>query len=498
MSIFAPPLTIPPTAVSPPRAARATLAAGALLGVLAELLLDGHPLGVALPLYTLALVAALAAVGGRESFQRGRQGMWLLVPLLFFSGMAAVHTDPLLTLLNLVTTGGLLLLMAQAFGGTRLGTLRLGGYVRTAGEALHGCLERPLALVPSAVDVGASRVWAKRHVGPLLRGALLAAPVVALFALLLAQADRFFSDTLHSLLSWNFSRMGDGLRALVVSTVTGLLAAGWLAQALRRATSPVGTPAAEERSRPVGLVEGVVVLVSVCTLFSAFLAVQVRGLLRVLAGERAGDFTYAAYARQGFFELLAVALLSLLLVMALHRWVRREGAREERIFRVMCTVLLVLVLVLLGSALRRLSLYEEMYGATRLRLFSHLFMYALGVVLLWRAVTLWWGGEARFAAGVVAAGLGYLTALNVVVPDALIARRNLARYAATGVVDLGYLASLSDDVLPPVAGALPALDAQGQDTRGLRALLRERKPEPGWGLDFHLGRWRAARAAENR
>jgi hypothetical protein len=51
--------------------------------------------------------------------------------------------------------------------------------------------------------------------------------------------------------------------------------------------------------------------------------------------------------------------------------------------------------------------------------------------------------------------MGFLATLNLVNPDATIARENLQRYQATGKVDAYYLTELSEDAVPAL---LPALD----------------------------------------
>ena len=70
---------------------------------------------------------------------------------------------------------------------------------------------------------------------------------------------------------------------------------------------------------------------------------------------------------RGFFELEAVAALTLGVVAATARWARREGPGEERLARLLLGLLCALTLVVLASALQRLWLYVDAFGATRLR-----------------------------------------------------------------------------------------------------------------------------------
>ena len=72
--------------------------------------------------------------------------------------------------------------------------------------------------------------------------------------------------------------------------------------------------------------------------------------------------TYAEYARSGFAQLLAVAALTFAVIAAARRWAAAAAAAA------LLAALCVLTLVVLASALKRLGLYEETYGFTRLRL----------------------------------------------------------------------------------------------------------------------------------
>ena len=54
--------------------------------------------------------------------------------------------------------------------------------------------------------------------------------------------------------------------------------------------------------------------------------------------------------------------------------------------------------------------------------------------------------------------LGVLLVLNVINPEAVVARHNLTRPHSATPIDETYLADLSDDALPTIAQLLPRLD----------------------------------------
>jgi hypothetical protein len=104
-----------------------------------------------------------------------------------------------------------------------------------------------------------------------------------------------------------------------------------------------------------------------------------------------------------------------------------------------------------------MRLYEQTFGLTGLRFYTTAFMLWLAVVLVWLAVTVLRGRRERFAIGVLVTGLATILLLNVVNPDAIIARVDvhLARHARP--VDFEYLGSLSDDATPTIVAAIPEL-----------------------------------------
>jgi hypothetical protein len=163
--------------------------------------------------------------------------------------------------------------------------------------------------------------------------------------------------------------------------------------------------------------------------------------------------------------------------------VPRETPADRLWIRASLGALCLQTLVVVASALHRMSLYQDAYGFTRLRLLVDVFEGWLGLLVVAVLVA---GGALqarwlpRFALISGAVALLGLAAIN---PDAWIARHNLDRYADTGKVDWSYLRTLSDDAVPVLA-ELPA------DQRRC-ALSGRTAPSGGW-LAWNLGHHRAS------
>jgi hypothetical protein len=196
----------------------------------------------------------------------------------------------------------------------------------------------------------------------------------------------------------------------------------------------------------LGFIEAMTVLSSVALVFGSFLSIQITYLFGGSARVHSiPGMTFAEYARRGFAELVLVSLLTLMLVLGLSAVSRRAGYQAIG-FSVLASVIVAETLVLLCSAWSRMATYEAAYGATQTRIQVDVFILWLGAAMLWLVLTLWsrtWAP--RFAIGGLICGLGYIASLNVLNPDALVAKRNIQRWQETGKLDLRALCALSDD-----------------------------------------------------
>jgi len=114
------------------------------------------------------------------------------------------------------------------------------------------------------------------------------------------------------------------------------------------------------------------------------------------------------------------------------------------------------------------------------------------LVFGWFAATVLRGRRSRFAPGALAGACLVLLALNLVNPDALMARTNLARAVAGRPLDAAYVARLSADALPTLLRLLPALSPPERCAISAALLAR-------WNPELHSGaRWNISLSRASR
>jgi hypothetical protein len=455
------------------------LASALLLGFLGDELLRATPLGLNLFLWVTALVLVLIALSRWGGAPLTASRRWMIPTLVLFSALVVWRDSTWLVALNLFA-----IIVALSIGALRtaLPLHRAGLTDYAVGLAYAGGAAGAQAATLMQEDIDWNELpkgSQSRQAVAVGRGVLVAAPLLFLFGALFVAADSVFQDYVSSAVP---DPAGLWLHVALI------LVFSWVSAGLLREYLSKPSPVRMEVRRwfQLGTTELTVVLALLNLLFLAFVLVQLRYLFGGASTieERTG-LTYAEYARHGFFELVTVAVLVLPLLL-LADWVRRrEKASSDRIFKLLAGALILLLFVVMASALQRMRLYQREYGLTELRVYVTGCMLWLAVVFVWTAFTVLRGRRDLFAVGALVSGFAAILAINVVNPDALIARTNLDRPN----LDLPYLMNLSDDATPALVDALPTLSPQ------LRLQLEEElRSRPRAGADWRSWNWSRHRA----
>jgi hypothetical protein len=407
----------------------------------AAILLPGEPLGIGVTLVFL-LVMAAAATRMRPTVDAVLLGA-LAVAL---SIIPAVRDAPWLVTLDLVAAW--FLLTAAVSGPTLVSSLapvlRLRDVPKLAPE------------VPSGV-------------APVVRGTVLGGALLTPFGLLFWTGDAAFAELGQRI---PFPSI-DSLPGRVLAGSLVFLAAVGLALAAQR---PLRTGVLRIPNR-LSQWEWGIPLALLNALFLAFVIVQAAVLFggheHVL---RTSGLTYAEYARQGFWQLLAAAALTFLVIGAAWTFADTPRRSQRIVLRLLLGFLCALTMVVVASALRRLLLYEDAFGLTRLRFVAEATALWFGAIFALLIAAGAFTAVRRQLARIVIAGTSVgLLALSLLNPDGWIAERNVERWRETGRIDVAYLQTLSADAVPAIATLPPELRS-----RALAPLAAQLADEEPW------------------
>ena len=452
------------------------LGAAAGVGLLSAVLLPGHLPGLAAFVVVVALFgvagrAVLAAQPSRDLFRVGAAGLCVAL-----ASVLVLRDADWVVVLCLLAAGG-------------LGVATLCG-ARTVPGMVASSLAVPLAVLRGMPwlnrGVGALGVARSRVLWRIVRTVLVTLVLAVVFGWLFASADAVFATWTDRLIPEPSLDLA-GWRVVTFVVVAALtLAVGYVS---------VVPPRPDRLARPAGApvrrFEWVMPVLVVDALFAVFLAAQLTSLFGGDAYvQSTTGLTYADYVHQGFGQLVAVTMLTLLVVAATARRAPRRTGTDRLLLRLLLGLLCLLTFVVVASALHRLYVYDQAYGFTELRLLVASFEIWLGLVV---ALVLVAGGTLRgrwLPRAALAAGATVLLVLAMLNPDAYVARHNVDRFEQTGRLDWLYLRQLSAD-------AVPALDRLPEPYRS--CTLTGIAPVPdGDPLAWNLGRARAAEILRTR
>jgi hypothetical protein len=329
--------------------------------------------------------------------------------------------------------------------------------------------------------------WRREHASrmllvPVLRGLMLALPLVVVFGALLAAADAGFQFLVEKIfdLPEIFGHLF--IAGFFFWIVGGILRGRYIAP-------EVPLPTRRPEYFRIGMTEASIVLGALNLLFAVFVLLQIPyffGGHQTVLGTP--SLTYAEYARRGFFELIGVVGFAIPLLLLMDWLTGREGI-QVRVFPVLSGATVLLLGSITASAVWRLWLYIERFGLTEARLNAAALLIWFAVVLAWFCVSVLGGRRERFAYGAIVAGYCVLLLLNIGNPGAIVARTNLARAAAGVAFDARYNATLGADAVPELLAGIAKLPEADRDLVSWELLCRY-----GKGVSHSWRGWNAGLA----
>jgi hypothetical protein len=430
---------------------------------------------------------------------RPNRASLILLPLFgFFAAVTFIRAEPMTTFLAYTFTLLVMTLLAVTYLGGRWYLYTLADYLGKSLQLVGSMLARPITFMS---DVRKEQTEAgiqpsKRNIWPVVRGIVIALPVIAIFAALLASADVVFGQRLDDLINW--FRL-DNLPELIFRFVYIIVIGYALAGVILHASTQSRDEKLANEDKPLippflGYVEATIVLGSVVALFAAFVAIQFQYFFGGTTNINVEGYTYAEYARRGFGELVTVAFFALLMLLTLSAITKRETETQRRIFSGLGVALVALLLVMLVSAFKRLGLYEEAYGFSRLRTYTHVFLIWIGLLLIVTIALEMLRRERMFTFAMLIASFGFAITLPILNVDAFIVEQNIQREIHTHAkddtnLDAQYFLGLSDDAVPALVSAYqtPTLPNSVREKIGvsLACIHHER------GLDSHKPMWQS-------
>ena len=493
-----------------------------LIGIAGDFLLRTTPWGLNAFLWVLLVSVALVALtfNRRREFLN-KETIMLHGALLFFAATFLYRASEPLLLLNVAAIFAIW--AALTFPALKIKPKLSGVSHYFLGFIWSGInlLVSPILLVFNDVRWKASSEsgWT-RTVFPIVRGLLIASPLLIVFGGLFMAADAAFEGLIKRTLNID---TGEVFGHLLLIGFLSWIVAGYLRASLIGNLIPEQFVAAKaENAAPpepkrdwrefnsgwlpdaltLGTIEIGIIWGLMNLLFLSFVIVQLPYLF--------GGFEYvqttenvklAEYARRGVAELGLVTALVLPVLLIGHWFIRPENQKTEKIFRVLAGVQIGLVFVIMLSSIQRMMLYtgSSGYGFTLERFYATAFLGVLAAIFVWFAITILSGFRQKFAWGmlwVVLSGVGFL---NVINPSDYIVRANFRLMEQGRQFDVWYnFHDADEDATPAIVEILPKLsDHQRCQAENELSYSSHRRKDRVQSRNWNYSRMKAEIALEN-
>ena len=154
--------------------------------------------------------------------------------------------------------------------------------------------------------------------------------------------------------------------------------------------------------------------------------------------------------RAGAFELIMVSMLNIGILAFTLTYTKRCNQGKDIVLKVLNTIMICCTFIMLYSAHYRMSLYENAYGFTFLRVMTHAFMvFLLGLFIITLARV--WLTRLPLLKPYIVVAVAAFTIINYMNVDAIIAGNNIKRYYETNNIDMEYFGRLSNGIVADLA-----------------------------------------------
>ena len=285
-------------------------------------------------------------------------------------------------------------------------------------------------------------------------GVLIALPLLIVIVLLLGSADAVFSNLVESIFTFDiFLDIFENIWGIGFLFVFAFFASYCLM--CRLSDKDIKEEMTDKRK--LEPVMGITITSMVSLVYLIFCFIQVVYLFGGF-GTLPEDYTYASYAREGFFQLVFVCLINLALVLICVKYFR-----ENIVLKLILTFISLCTFIMIASSAYRMILYIAVYHLTFLRVFV---LWALAVIflLMCGAIVLIYKQDFPLVKYCVTVVSVLYISFSFSHPDYLIARYNLDQiyvectdeknghlyYTLSENRDFHYLKQLSADAAPAI------------------------------------------------
>ena len=299
------------------------------------------------------------------------------------------------------------------------------------------------------------------NVKRVIKAILISIPLLLLVFILLITADSDFSDLFENSFEFIFNiidriKISNIVGRIIVTALTFFYMAGFVENIVL--TNDIERNKNEIRKKDSLSIKFILTILNI--MYLVFCIIQVKSLFNIYTMNK-NNINYSYYARQGFFQLMVVSAINLVMILKS----KKECYNQEKYINIIDLCMIFLTTIILVSSFIRMLLYEQAYGLTLLRVLVFWAEVTEGILIVPTLMHVL-GKNFNLAKAYFTIIVIMYVILNFTNINRVIAKRNVNMYLEKGSVsgsDVYYLTKLGTDAVPEIVRLLELIDEKEQE-----------------------------------
>lgn len=399
-----------------------------LLCILNSIVLFDQSFGINIIIFTIPFLIFLLVYMKVNKLINNKKGLLFLIPILVLSTVSSFYSN-IFILLNVLVIPVLYILF---FVYTTDPTYNIIDLLKKAILYIFlpfGKIGNLFLVVTSGIR---EKVKLNDNTKKFLKALLIVVPITLLVLWLLTSADMVFGNY--------FSKVFKIFDYIPKTNIIGriiviLILFTYIGSTLIYSMNPEKT---ETKRKTLDYYTIRLLLTVLNIIYIVFDIIQIRSLLLHHVGN---TITYAEYARQGFFQLMFISVINLIIILL------SKSTKETKYNKIMSISMIFLTLIIIASSFIRMYLYESTYGYTILRLGVYVILIT-EVLLLIPTIIYVFNPKFKILRSYLYITIFVYTFINLFSIEKIITENNIKRYYIKDDIDIMYLENYNYDNIP--------------------------------------------------
>ena len=405
-----------------------------ILAIWSVVLFYGKQIGLSMLLFIIPITYYLIFILEKNNKIENNKAKILLIPIILLASTYLIYDNHFFNNLNLIVIPLLIIIMLVSLF-TNVFNLEV--WIEKAVELVFD----PIAYLGETLKKIKLSILRKfklkskdnNNSKKVFKGLLITIPIALVIIGMLASADQEFSNVLYSVIRVIGKAFGNmQFMEIAVRLVLIIIVFIYLSSFFDNIISNFKIEKEDKEDNDQKDNTTIKMIITTLNIiYLVFSIIQIKALI-----VRDEYINYADYARQGFFQLMIISVINLIMILI----AKSKSYKNNKFTNIMCLLMILFTFILIVSSAIRMYFYEQAYGYTFLRLAVY-FALLTEAILLIPTILYVLNKKKNLLRTYFSIVVTMYVIINLVNIDNIIASRNVTRYIETGKIDMVYIES---------------------------------------------------------